>query len=331
MLVLWACMSTIGICALYWVLGAQRFADFAQYVDLSGEQANDPTFWPWYGPEGVSRGILHFASNVYGSPRNGVLAIALLTQMMMVSIVLWVSSMRRVRAENLVLTVGLFAPLLSLITLRNSPAYVLCAFAIGAARWADRPRHRLVLAAGILSLLFHLSAVYVIVGSLIATAIPARVNRQALYFSGLLAGLFGLFVRRAVDVDALRSLLPSVLGPVGALLSQRLVYLSGTADAVGLLHVIYFVFMSAVVYRLVLREPAHYSDRLILSFFLLYCVLLISPVAAIRSSHFMAVPLILTARRPFADLKEGTITHIIYVVANSALLMSSVFSVFFWA
>jgi hypothetical protein len=315
--------GTLAICAAYWVLGAPRFADYAEYVGVTQQLVNDPTAWPVIGPEGLSRGMLRAAASTAGDVPTGVQQVALLIQGVTLLALLWVARRREVLATNLLVSVALFAPLLALITLRATPAYLLCAAAIVAARMAERPRHLLVISAGILALAFHASAAYVVAGAVGAVVLPRRVSRKTLFVAGLAAGLVGLLVRRTIDVTAIGSLLQGAVGPAGTLLADRLVYLAGAGDPVGVLHIVYFLFVSTLMYRFVLRQPPHPSDRLVLVLFALYGALTVSPVVAVRSSHFVVLPLLLTAPAPVVDTGDAVLSQTALIAGCLGLLAFS--------
>ena len=313
-------LALAATCGLYWALGGRAFADFATYADIAAELGARDAGVPVLGPEGVSRGLLQILHLVFADADRAVAATALVCQILVALAVLDAARRPEIRPENLFLAVALFAPLLALVTLRATPAYLVCAYAIAHARLSRRPRMRWAALAGLGSLLFHLSAVFVLGGALVAAVVPSRAPRMTWFGIAAGAGVGALILRQSLDVEAVLALAGGVTAVANPLLAERLTYFTDLTTPVSGAHLVYFALVSLLVYRIVFAAPPHPSDRLILSLYVMYCACLVSPVIAFRSSYYLLLPLVVTARRPVLPFGEGPFGQALHATVCAGLL-----------
>lgn len=320
-----ASLALAATCGFYWTLGSRAFADFSVYSDFADAlAAGDAGGVTVLGPEGFSRGLLRLFRLVLGSGDSAAQAMVALSQVSVAAGLAVAARRREVLRGNLLLAVALYAPLMALVTVRATPAYLVCAAAIAHARLSDRPRMRSVAATGLLALFFHLSAAFVVAGAALAVCVPRRVTRTAVFAGAALVGVGALAVRRVFDVGAVLALAGSATVFANPLLADRLTYFSDLTAPVSVFHLVYFALASGLVLRVLFISPPHPSDRLVLTLFALYCASLVSPVVAFRNSYYLLLPLVVTARRPVLPFGDGVLGQALTAVVCSVLLGISV-------
>lgn len=319
----WCAAFLLVTFATYWVLGGPAFADFGTYTDIADQLVDGSTDVRVLGFEGVSRGLLRLFREAFGAADPAVRTMALFCQTLVLFTTVAAARRRDVYPANLLLVVAFFAPLLALITVRATPAYLLCAAAIGYTRTTERPRLAWVAAAAAAGLLFHLSAVFVLAGAVAAGLVPVRLSRRAFVGLAAVAGVFVLALRQSLDLSTVLAMAQGATVLANPLLTERLAYFAEVARPPSLTHLLYFAFVTFVMYRAVLLAPPHPSDRLVLTLFVMYCACLISPVVAFRNSQYLVLPVIATARRPVFGFGDGLLGQTMHVLAGAALLAVS--------
>lgn len=319
-----AVLGLVATCGLYWAIGGRAFADFATYADIAEELGARGANLSVLGPEGLSRGLLRFFRIVFGEADPAVQAMALLAQILVALGLALAARRREILRSNLLLAVALYAPLLALITIRATPAYLVCSVAVAHARLTDRPAVRWVAAAGLGALFFHLSAAFVVAAAALAACVPRRVTRTGLFAGAAAAGVAAFALRQSVDVGTVLTFAGSATVLANPLFAERLAYFTDAASPVSVWHLVYFVVASALVLRVLFTSPPHPSDRLVLSLFALYCASLISPVVAFRNSYYLLLPLVVTARRPVLPFGEAALGQALTAAVCAVLLVFSI-------
>lgn len=322
----WCGVVIAGLITLYWTAGPWAFADHREYIGMAERLAGMD--WSWFGLEGVSRGIMRRVRLDSGSSELAVGAIAVLSQAMVVAAVIVAARTRGIDRRNLLLVIAFLAPLMSLVTYRATPAYLLCTAGLVAARLSRSPSLVPLTAVAALALLFHNSAVFVLAAVL--ASFPMRLLRQRRLVFLLIAAMapIGLIVRQSVDIAAVISMLRASSLVTGSLFDERVTYLLAATQPISIAHIVYFLFVTAITYRVVVQEAPNPTDPIFLAAYVLYCMTTISPVVSVRVSHFFVAPLILTARRPLVKVGDGIASQLAPMAVATALVVYSVYSVF---
>jgi hypothetical protein len=274
------------------------FADYWPHVWLV-EDLSGVGFDQLFGPEMSSRSFMALVGRVFRRSETGVDVMATI---LLLGSVLGIRQLARKWAPtpaNLAVVMALFGPLLVFVLLRASFAYLLVAFVI-----LRGPRFDVVSAAALLlALSFHMSVLLVI---------PALAIYAVLRLT--VADSVRKFLWTGAAVAALSLLAPFVLTPFLGFGTEVLAAnadLSRAGEVANYLnpdfigrstgHDLYLLGVVAVGLLLAWTDR-HSSDlrrrTLFLSFFLVFALLQVSPVAAFRFSPYFLFPLLLETDFP---------------------------------
>jgi hypothetical protein len=313
-------------CSLYWTLGPTAFADFQNYV-TSAMSLAPRIADALLRPEGLSYSALFLMRALWENSLYGVATIIASQQVLVYGWLCWLSGRSDVEPENLLFLVALLGPLLALITIRATPAYLLCGTALFL--WSRREiSRRAVVLAFCLAFAFHFSSLFYVVPLLLPYRLIASLSVRRLLVAGFGAGALMLLIRQSLDLGDVVALLASGLGAgaVSDLIAMRLVYVSGVSGIVSPLHYLLFLLTSLIIWRGISSVRGIHQPYLAV-FYVMYCLLLLSPVAAVRISHYFTIPLLLGSTTPILSSSptlSGFRARVLFLVALATFSFYSV-------
>lgn len=286
-LLAWLFCSLVGM-----MVEPVKIADYSTYVGLI-EKMRMLSFTDLLTFEPLSRGLMLLSIRIFGDSSAAISMLHFVN--ITVFLILFSDVCFRYARDwrNIALVFSLFGPLLALVTIRATPAYLLLCYAyfnVGRCSWK-------ALLLCFIAIGFHMSALLALPPMLLAIISTTKEEVKTLELPKvdiaitLLALLVYLNIRLIIQFVSILISWLNGLGP----LDKFSVYLTNIASAQSIFHRLYFVGCFCIVIIACLNSK--YFSRTIIRYlsisFLSYATLCISPVAAFRESIFWIMPLLL--------------------------------------
>lgn len=268
------------------------FADYDSYLTLV-EQLKNVEFFKLIGPEFIVRGVIKGLSTIIDDQARVVDIMSYVNTFMSILLLAYICATWARSNLNALIISALYGPLLFLVLIRASLAYLIVTYVIlRGVRFRFISVCLLLIAVG-----FHASAI-VAVGAIFLSGFVLKVRRKIAIRLGVAFSLTALlFV--VLRADYLLKHAAEFIGTVvaeGSIIAERLIYFTQDYGERSYFHVFYAIFVAiAVIYYFAGRKYDKFSreDAYILTSFLVFVLMQIAPVAAFRFSLFFMIPLLL--------------------------------------
>jgi hypothetical protein len=264
----------------------------------------------WILSEPFGWGSLLLLRWITGSTHYAIVAAHWLLGLTTCAATLLLSYRYRLKWQGVMLSIAMFGPLLAIVTIRATPAYLLC---VGAALLAARG-HLLAVALAGVGILFHNTTILALIPILLIlfqkkfpNSVTIFENKAVIIVVSAITGLIFLFYRQD-----LFSIFENLIAFAPGFMQKYIVYFtSGGSEAAmnaareptSIFH-IFFIAGATLMFALYIllsgEEQRPYRLFAITSF-AIYIVLSTNPVTSFRQSIFWIIPILLTF--PWAKLR----------------------------
>ena len=282
----------IFVITAYWLIGAEHFPDYAQYIPFVENIPNDWNFGDLFQLESLSRLVFSVGLHLFGTPHNSILFFATLNQLFILLCLVYIYVKYKSYRFRAIILVSIFSPLLSFVILRAAPAYLIVAIAIFIFNKSKIASIILFL----LALGFHSSVILLLPALILSILIYSPLRKFNTFILSMmrLIGLFlgGFFLFNLSDFIA--NIITSTQFLQDDFLGVRFLYISSQRIGNGLFHTLWFFVVTFLVF--------YYANRRVFSLklqflytlaYFTYCLALFSPVVAFRFSIFFIIPYVL--------------------------------------
>jgi len=257
----------------------------------------------WILSEPFGWGSLLLLRWVTGSTHYAIVAAHWLLSLTTRAAILLLSSRYRLKWQGVMMSIAMFGPLLAIVTIRATPAYLLC---VGAALLAARGSLFAVVLAG-LGVLFHNTTILALIPIfliLFQKKFPNSVkifeNKVAIIVISAITGIIFLFYRQD-----LFNIFENIIALAPGFMQKYVVYFtSGGSEAAvnaareptSLFH-IFFIAGATIMFAMYIflsGEEQRPYRLFAISSFAIYIVLSTNPVTSFRQSIFWIIPILLT-------------------------------------
>ncbi|MGH6697160.1 hypothetical protein [Sphingopyxis sp.] len=281
----------------------------------------------WILSEPFGWGSLLALRWVTGSTHYAIVAAHWLLSLTTCAAILLLSYRYRLKWQGVMMSIAMFGPLLAIVTIRATPAYLLC---VGAALLAARGSLFALALVG-LAILFHNTAILALIPILLIlfqnkfpNSVKIFENKTVIIVASAITGLIFLFYRQD-----LFNLFENIIAIAPGFMQKYVVYFtSGGSEAAvnaareptSLFH-IFFIAGATLMFTLYIflsGEEQRTYRLFAISSFAIYIVLSTNPVTSFRQSIFWIIPILLTfpweKLRPTPAVSLGVIAFSLVVL-----------------
>lgn len=312
------CVSLLFLSILYtrYNYDSSEIADYDAYAYFTD------VYWSgfdrtWIVSEPLGWGTLLTLRALTGSTNGAIVVAHWLLGVFTCGTILTAAFRYRLRWQGVMLSIAMFGPLLSMVTIRATPAYLLCVIAT----LIVSKRRALGLGLVAIAILFHntailaLGPIFIIILQQLFPRISAPFQNKLLIVSiSAIAGIAFLFFRQE-----LFGIFQDLISAAPGFMQKYVVYFTsgGTESAinanreeVSIFHILFIIGATLIFILYIMLSDAEQAPYRVFAIasFAIFIMLSTNPVISYRQSIFWVVPLLLTF--PWARLKPAPLAAI---------------------